>query len=116
MERLAPGARIFAHIPGTGYVGVGTVEETARIVTEITIPRDGKMVALLDLPLQAPKMRETAQDPELAERVVKVHWIKALPREQAIWEKGMFANQNSATAMRNRFTLERLTPALRTPV
>lgn len=109
LERLTPRVRIFTHIPGVGYVGVGTVEEPARIVTDVTIPQDGKMVPLLDLPLQAPKMRETAHDPELAERVVRVQWIKALPREQAIWEKGMFANQNSATAMRSRFTLERLT-------
>lgn len=108
LERLPTGARIFAHIPSTGYVGVGIVEEPARIVKEVTIAQDGKVVPLLDLDLHAPKMRDTANDPELAERVVKVRWLKALPREQAIWEKGMFANQNSATALRSRFTLERL--------
>ncbi|WP_306304855.1 hypothetical protein [Piscicoccus intestinalis] len=31
-----------------------------------------------------------------------------MPAEQAYWEKGMFANQNSACKLRQEFTLERL--------
>jgi hypothetical protein len=40
---------------------------------------------------------------------VLVDWMKTLPREQAIWEPGMFANQNTACKLRNQFTIERLT-------
>ena len=40
---------------------------------------------------------------------MKVDWIKTKPIEEAIWEKGMFANQNSACKLRNKFTIERLT-------
>lgn len=109
LEHLPIGARIFAHIPGAGYVGVGMVEEPARIVTEATIAQDGRQVPLLELPLRAPKMAERAHDLELAERVVKVRWLKTLPREQAVWERGFYANQNSATPLRSRFTLERVT-------
>lgn len=109
LEQLFPGARVFACIPGTGYVGVGTVEEPARLVTDFTVALDGQAQVLLKAPLVAPAMAETANDPELAERVVRVRWLKALPRDQAIWEKGMFANQNSACSLRRQFTLERLT-------
>lgn len=111
LANLAPGARVFAHIPQTGYVGVGVVEESARIVGDVKIEQNGHLVPLLDLDLKVPKMRETAHDAELAERVVKVKWIKTLPREQAVWERGMYANQNSATAMRHRFTVEKLVQA-----
>lgn len=78
-------------------------------MTEFTVALDGRpSVPLLTVPLAAPAMAKTANDPELAERVVRVRWQKALTREQAIWEKGMFANQNSACSLRQQFTLERL--------
>ena len=44
----------------------------------------------------------------MASTLVRVDWIKTLPRDQAIREKGMFANQNSATKFRHQPTLERL--------
>ena len=34
---------------------------------------------------------------------------QASPKAQAYWEKGMFANQNSACKLRQEFTLDRLT-------
>jgi hypothetical protein len=40
-----------------------------------------------------------------------VDWVKTLPQGQAIWEKGMFANQNTAARLRDPFTLERLIEA-----
>jgi hypothetical protein len=41
--------------------------------------------------------------------LVRVDWITTVPREKAIWEKGMFANQNIACKLRNKFTLDRIT-------
>jgi hypothetical protein len=43
------------------------------------------------------------------EWVVAVRWLNQRPREKAFWKTGMFANQNSATKLRNRFTLDQLT-------
>jgi hypothetical protein len=40
--------------------------------------------------------------------VVAIDWIKTLPATQPIWKKGMFANQNSAARLRNKFTLDEL--------
>jgi hypothetical protein len=42
---------------------------------------------------------------------VPVDRISTRPREQAIRQKGLFANQNSACKLRNRFTLDILYPA-----
>jgi hypothetical protein len=53
-------------------------------------------------------MEENADDPDLSEYLVGVEWLKTLSAQEAIWEKGMYANQNSATKLRNKFTLDRL--------
>ncbi len=37
-----------------------------------------------------------------------VKWTKTVPDSGAVWEKGMFANQNTACALRNAFTRERV--------
>jgi hypothetical protein len=108
LNQLFTGCRVFVYIPGTGYVGVGTVTETAQPVTEFMVEVDGERTALLDAPLKAPSLAEHTT-PDNMEYAVRVDWVKTLPREQAIKEKGMFANQNSACKLRNSFTLERLT-------
>jgi hypothetical protein len=51
-------------------------------------------------------MPENADNPEKSEYLVGVEWIATVPATEAIWEKGMFANQNSACRLRNRFTLD----------
>ena len=43
------------------------------------------------------------------EWVVPVRWLNHRPRERAFRKTGMFSNQNSATKLRNRFTLDQLT-------
>jgi hypothetical protein len=111
LEQLFPGARVFVCIPKTGYVGVGTVTETSQRVSDFKVEVDGRTVPILEAPLAATKMDKGADEPERSEYLVRVDWIKTLPRDQAIWEKGMFANQNSAAKLRHQFTLERLTEA-----
>jgi hypothetical protein len=63
------------------------------------------------MPLRAERMGDGQDDPDLSEYVVRVEWTKTLPRDRAIWEKGMYANQNSVTRLRQTFTLARLTEA-----
>ena len=69
---------------------------------------DGQSTPILDAPISVDHMGDGADDVEAREYLVRVDWIKTLPREQAIWEKGMFANQNSVARLRSSFTLERL--------
>ena len=42
------------------------------------------------------------------EWVLPVRWISTVPLEEAVWKKGMFANQISACRLRDSFTLENL--------
>ncbi len=47
------------------------------------------------------------------EWIVPVRWCSHRPRDKAFWKTGMFANQNSAAKLRNRFTLACSTPSSR---
>ena len=110
LEMLYPEARAFVCLPGSGYVGVGTVKERSQPVRDFTVEIAGKETPILDVKdLKATHMSQNADDPERCEYLVRVNWIRTLPREEALWETGMFANQNTACRLRNRFTLKRLT-------
>jgi len=111
LYQLTVGARVFVCIPKVGYVGVGLIRESVVPVAQFTVQQDGRTLPILEAPLRATRMGDGATVPDLSEYVVRVEWIKTLPVSQAIWEKGMFANQNSACKLRNKFTLERLVPA-----
>ncbi len=112
LRKVPPGARVFACIPKKGYMGVGTATEGAVPVREFEVVVNGEKTPILQAQLEAPSMAENADDPERSEYLVRVEWTKTLSVQEAIWEKGMYANQNSATKLRNRFTLERLTELL----
>jgi hypothetical protein len=109
LKSLFPGSRVFVNIPKTGYVGVGIVKEPAVPVKDFRITLDGKDISILEAPLEAPKMSENADDPELSEYLVHVEWVKTVPKVQAYWEKGLFALQHTACKLTNRFTIEKLT-------
>jgi hypothetical protein len=109
LHHLPPGGRVFVCVPKNGYVGVGIVKEKAKRVKDFTVKIDGEDRPILELDLKAPNMGENSDNEELSEYVVGVDWIKTIPIDQAIWEKGMFANQHSACKLRNKFTIERLT-------
>ncbi|MET8988885.1 endonuclease NucS domain-containing protein [Nonomuraea wenchangensis] len=112
LVNLPIGARVFTCIPKTGYVGVGTVIGEARPAKEAVLEINGETRRFMDLDLKASYRHEgDDQDETLLEYVVPVTWIQDVPREQAKWTRGMFANQNSACKLRNKFTLERLLEA-----
>lgn len=115
MESLFEGARVWAAIPSSraadgahGYVGVGTVTAPAVGVTDFDVEVDGAAVNILQVPLEATNMGWEADDPERCEYLVRVEWLDTRPREKAVWEKGMFANQNVVAKLRQPFTLQRL--------
>jgi hypothetical protein len=108
MSNLFEGARVWAAIPGTGYVGVGEVIEPAVGVGDFEVEVDGVKVPILEAPTQATDMGEDADDPEQSEYLARVRWIDTRQRESAVWEKGMFANQNVVAKLRQPFTLQRL--------
>lgn len=110
MGNLFVGGRVWVCIPGTGYVGVGEVTQAAVGVKDFVVELpDGHQSPILNAEdLAARDMAEDADDPENAEYLVRVRWLDSRPREQAVWERGMFANQNVVAKLRQPFTLQRL--------
>lgn len=112
LAKLPVGARIFACVPKSGYVGVGTVIGEARPASEASLEVGGEPHRFFDLALKAGyRHAGDDRDSDLSEYVVPVAWVRTVPREEAVWTRGMFANQNSACKLRNKFTLERLLAA-----
>jgi hypothetical protein len=114
-EQAVRGSPCLAEIPGTGYVGVGEVTAPAVAVNDFEVEVDGATMPILQADLKAPNMEEEADDPEQSEYLARVRWLDTRPREQAVWEKGMFANQNVVAKLRQPFTLQRLAEVFRVP-
>ena len=108
LNLLSPGSRVFVNIPKTGYVGVGIVKEPAVPVKDFNVTVEGKEIPILDAPLEAPKMGKNVDNLDLCEYLVRVEWIKAAPRTEAYWEKGLFALQHTACRLTSSFTIEKL--------
>ena len=107
---LSPGDRVWVNIPRTGYVGVGIVEEPVAQAKDVIFTIDGQNVQMQDLELRGDYFY-AEDDPERAEYIVKVKWIKTLARSKAVKELGFFGNQNTVcrpTAEKWNFTVERL--------
>lgn len=109
LGQLFPGARVFAMIPGKGYLGVGKVLDSVRSIMDFTVKdKDGQDKAILNENLKAEFIKNNYDNPEMCEYLVRIQWEKTNPENKAYWEKGLRANQNSAFKLKNSFTLERL--------
>lgn len=110
---LEPGGRIWVNIPGgIGYVGVGEVLSNPIPIDEFMVSDgNGSQVPIISLPLNIAKSATNSQDPEKAEYMVGVKWIKTVSIQEALKEKGFFGNQNSAAKPRDKkwsYTIDRL--------
>jgi hypothetical protein len=108
LRSLPAGAWVFVYIPQAGYVGVGITTGEACMFDDAVPAVDGQQQWLAELPLTGGYHHTAADSEETAEYVVPVDWISTRTREYAIRQKGLFANQNSACKLRNRFTFEGL--------
>ena len=110
LSLLSPGDRIWVNIPHTGYVGVGKVTEPAQQAQDTVFEVNGEKVNMKDLSLRG-KYFDSTDDPEGAEYVVKVQWIKTVRPSEAVKELGFFGNQNSVCRPLTEkwdFTVDRL--------
>lgn len=108
LYQLFPGARVFAYIPGKGYVGVGIVKDDVKHIRDFYIEHEGETKPILDVPLKVEGLKLNPDSNENAEYFVKVDWIKTVSEGKAYKEKGMRANQNSAFKLKSQFTLDKL--------
>lgn len=93
LNQLEPNDRIWVNVPGRGYVGVGRVTEKATPITNFMLADGtGQKRPIKKVVTATPSA--TVPQEEL-EYYVKVDWIKTVPLNEAIKEKGFFGNQNS---------------------
>jgi hypothetical protein len=109
---LRPGDRIWVKVPNMGFVGVGRVTGQITPALAFTVKRaDGSAASILDVASGGTYHREFAADMERCEYFVAVDWLQTLPVNQAVWEIGLFGNQNTVckpTTPKWRFTVDRL--------
>jgi hypothetical protein len=108
IRALPEGSRVWVNIPQKGYVGVGTVIGPAVRFEQAHVEVEGTPVHLATQPLVGSYVHREAETDDDAEWIVPVAWAHSFPEEDAYWEKGLFANQNSACKLRQEFTLDRL--------
>ena len=108
LNQLSIDDRVFVHIPGEGYVGVGTVTQEKTPVTDFEIDTDNGPINILDADLNTPHMDANKDDESLREYLVRIDWIDTHPITDAYWEPGIYANQNTVTKLRNQYTIEHL--------
>ena len=112
LAMLEPGVRVWVNLQGSGYIGVCEVEQKMQTVDEFMVKDEtGKQVPLIDISPIAASLNRVADDPEKADFLVRVRWLKTTDPNQAIREKGFFGNQNSVARPRSPkwdHTVERL--------
>lgn len=99
LKQVPEGARIWVYAPRTGYVGVGVTTGKAQVF------ENSHIAGVSDLEWD---MQHDNGEPEW---VLPVTWVETVSLDEAVWKKGMFANQNSACKLRNSFTLSELMDA-----
>jgi hypothetical protein len=109
MGKATEGKRIFVNSPGEGYIGVGIVTQEKTPAPEFMVDVEGQEeeVPITEAPLEGDLSRD-AEDPDLREYLIGVDWIETREIEDAFWEKGLYANQNTVTRLRDQQTLDRL--------
>ncbi|MBF2057775.1 MAG: DUF262 domain-containing protein [Cyanobacterium sp. T60_A2020_053] len=108
LKNLSQGDRIFVNYCGSGYVGVGITEKTVVPVKDFYIEINGEKVPIGEAPIQSKNIDHDRDDLDLCEYFVKVKWLKTLPKNEAYWEKGMFAIQHTCCRLRHQETREKL--------
>lgn len=110
LKFLSPGDRVWVNIPHTGYVGVGIVRHEVQQAKDVRFQVADQLLGFSDLPTKGDYLYAN-DDPDHAEHVVGVDWIKTVPVSQAVREVGFFGNQNSVCRPRDQkwtYTIERL--------
>ena len=64
-------------------------------------------VPITEAPLEGDLSRDK-EDPDLREYLIGVDWIETRDIADAFWEKGLYAQQNTVTKLRDQQTLYRL--------
>lgn len=102
MYSLEVGDVVAAFLKKKGYVGIGKV--TRKAVYAIDFKVDDRPLSQCEL--VQPRTYKVEKDLKEEEHIVGIEWIKSLSRDEAVWEKGLFSNQNVVASLeRQRNTI-----------
>jgi hypothetical protein len=102
LEQLSVDDKIYAYQKKAGYVGYGRVTQTARMAKDFEVAGS----PVLKLPLAQPNLGHALNDPEKAEYLVGVEWIRTVQLSEAKTFVGAFANPNVVCKLREPRTIE----------
>ena len=101
LKSLKPGDRVWVKIcelpKNNGYVGVGRVRTEATRFDSFVVDVDGSDVPIADAGIDA--HFEFGEGEE--EYYVGVEWERAVDLDEAVWQRGFFANQNTVARPRD---------------
>lgn len=92
---LPEGKRFWVNIPSVGYVGVGEFCGERQHVKDFTVETESGPQPIIQLSSALNDALQIKAGEDEAEYLVPVRWLKTVPYEQAIKEKGFFGNQNT---------------------
>ncbi|MGQ0684629.1 hypothetical protein [Bradyrhizobium sp.] len=103
LERLNKGDPIYVYRKGSGYVGLGIVEGKAMRANRFRV----NDVLLFELPLHQERiLKRHEDDPDRAEYLVPIRWIKTVPVTEAKTFPNIFRNQNIVCKLTEPATLD----------
>lgn len=109
---LKPGDRVWVKVPDYGFVGVGTVTGTSEPARNFKVRSEtGELVPVLDAVTPGSFHSAFVDDLEKCEWFVPVNWLETKPLTEAVYEIGLFGNQNTVcrpTTQKWRHTVETL--------
>jgi len=113
LKILEPGGRVWVNVPNTGYVGVGIVRDRPMLPEQLFVKDDDGTngMRLTEAPLKGNLSSPADNLAGTEEYIVPIKWLKTVPLAEAVSEKGLFGNQNSAARPRAeswRHTVDRL--------
>ena len=107
LKNLQPGDRVWVHVPGKGYLGVGRVMASAVRPGKFVVECDGTNKALTEFKLKAPNAFDEGQ----GEHFVAVSWIKSFDIQHGAWERVFFSYRGIVarpSSPKWHFTIDRL--------
>lgn len=115
LGNLQPGHRVFAYLGGAGYVGIGTVTDSAMLFRDV-LTEGAAGSPVVDEPDIPDWLRQhaLAEDPDFAEHAVPVTWAADVDEAEAIGvsEHGLFSSQLTVCKLRHGRTIEVVAGAL----
>lgn len=111
LQLLNPGDRVWVKVPGRAFVGVGIVTGKSQPANIFQVETPTGPKSIFEAAEYGKYLAEWKDDPDRSEYFVPVKWLQTIPLNSAVYELGLFGNQNTVcqpTAQKWRSTVERL--------